>query len=91
MGLATDNTQHTEVDMGMMDNVDKPPTKITPSSANYGGYCSTCSGSISNQFPECMCSAMWIPCHGCHMYVARHQPCAFGHEVDYPSECKPLF
>jgi hypothetical protein len=91
-GAVADTTHHMEVDTAVIENVKKPPAKVTPSSANYGAYCNTCSGSISNQFPDCYCSGpVWSPCHDCKMYVARHQPCAFGHKVEYTSEYKPLF
>jgi hypothetical protein len=93
MGAAVDSTKladmaietHTEVPFS------KEPTKVTPSSTNYGGYCGTCHGTVCCQFPECLCSPHWVPCHGCKMLVALHQPCLFSHEVEYPAQCEPLF
>jgi hypothetical protein len=50
----------------------------------FTGYCATCCGNISFQFPECVCTAAWTPCYSCNVFVARHQPCKLGHKVDYP-------
>jgi hypothetical protein len=90
-GTAADNTHHMEVDTAVTHVVKKPSAKITPSAANFGAYCNTCHGTISNQFAECMCSTGWVPCYDCQMYVAPHQPCAFGHSVEYKTDSKPFF
>lgn len=65
--------------------------KDTPSCALYVSYCSSCSGTVNSQFRECFCSSSWVSCHGCQMWVARHQPCRFKHAVEYPAEADQLF
>jgi hypothetical protein len=69
----------------------KHAVEVVPSCANYGAYCNTCHGIISAQFLECLCTAGWVSCHSCGTFVAHHQQCCFGHEVQYPVESEPLF
>ena len=69
----------------------KPISNHTPSSAGYVSVCETCQGVINCQFPECLCTQSWLPCHGCGSFVALHQKCRYGHDVDYPPPEARLF
>ena len=83
-------TNQNEVSTFKATTVNKATVDDAPSYANYGAYCNVCVGTVNAQFPECMCGPLWVPCHECGTFVARHQLCPYGHAVEYPAECAPL-
>jgi hypothetical protein len=82
-GDAIDKTTRVKVDTLAARTSNKETVNVQPSFANYKAFCTSCYGTISAQFRECMCSSDWVPCYGCCMFVASHQKCQFGHTVQY--------
>eukprot|EP00966_Prymnesium_polylepis_P085698 1984217-Prymnesium_polylepis.2 len=91
MGATKETTDMAEVGTFVVQAGKKDHVKATPSLTDYGAYCRTCQGTIRPQFPECLCTSLWVPCHSCGTFVALHQKCVFGHEVAYPVKSEALF